>query len=107
MNEPTYEPYTGPDTIKFDYDAVQEAYTLMKEIYSQAEEIKNNLEESSKTAQEKMKGQYKKAYKENSEKIFKDLKSNIKAIKTLSDDMEAVSKGFLKVEMVAKEACES
>lgn len=87
-------------TIKFDYDSVQKAYTIMRKIYEEADKVLEKLKQDSKNAEEKMKGEYRGAYSDKSEDIFKEFKKSIKNIETLSKKVEETSKDFLKQDMI-------
>jgi uncharacterized protein YukE len=87
-------------TIKFDYDSVQKAYTTMHKIYDEAAKVLEKLVQDSKNAEEKMKGQYRGAYSDKSEDIFKELKKSIENINKLSKKVEETSKDFLKQDMI-------
>ncbi|KAJ49494.1 uncharacterized protein YukE [Clostridium tetanomorphum] len=87
------------DTIKFDYDSVQKAYTIMHQIYEDADKLLEQLEKDSKDAEDKMKGEYREAYSDKSEDVFKELKKSIKNIDKLSKKVEQTSKDFLEKDM--------
>lgn len=87
-------------TIKFDYDSVQKAYTIMHKIYEEADKVLEKLKQDSKNAEEKMKGEYRGAYSDKSEDIFKEFKKSINNIETLSKKVEETSKDFLEQDMI-------
>lgn len=92
------------ETIKFDYEAVQQAYTAMHKIYDEAADVLEKLEKASETAEEKMKGQYKGAYKDKREAVFKEFKKSIENIEKLSQNVEQTSEDFLEQDMILAES---
>lgn len=91
-------------TIKFDFDSIQEAYTTIYKIYDEAAKVLEKLQQDSKNAEEKMKGQYRGAYSEKSEDVFKEFKKSIENISKLSKKIEETSKDFLKKDMTIAES---
>jgi len=87
-------------TIKFDYDAVQQAYGSIRKIREEAEKLLETLEGDSNTAEGNMKGHYREAYVEKSEASLKNFKKSIENIDTLSEKMESTAKDFLNMDMI-------
>ncbi|MGL5150370.1 MAG: hypothetical protein ACRC7N_07350 [Clostridium sp.] len=77
--------------IVFNFEEMKNIYIQMKSMKTEAEESYERIKKSCENAEDHMKGQYKKAFKEETEKVLKSFKDNIKDLTNLAGIIEGAS----------------